>query len=609
MGAPQKRGQRSFKDAIFMYDRAYAERVGANLNHPSVTNAALPGNYGRRYNGQWGNIIRNRNNPNAQLEEQSVAENFYHKPIINLKHFWAKDKWAVSNIVYGSFGMGGGTRLRGNTIYDTYGQLALDQLYDENVSGTAFVPAYDTTLVNDTSQYKSKNFIQANMNNHYWYGLISTINHRFNDAWEMSVGVDFRSYWVERYSTPYDLLGGDYVAIFNPGLNPFNYEDVVRREGEVAGFRANTTVYTGGVFGQVEYKKDKFSGFVSVSGGHNSYIRRDEYRKRDLILADTTMRQVLGINDTITYNGQQYTANSEEAKIASTDWVHFWGATAKAGINYNINQHMNVFVNGGLFFRPPTISDVYAGSSFNFVRGVKSEVTWGVELGYAIRYSRWSANLNLYNTVWENRPVTTTIPIGGTPTTISVPNIGSVHRGIELDAVYKTPWFFDVEGLVSYGDWRWKGKAKAYFYQEGSDIPIDSVDVDADGVRVGDAAQFQLSGSIKIKPIKDVYIKGQITYFDNYFAEFQPIDLQGANAGRQSWKIPAYYLFDIHAGWTIKLKKMDVSLRVSVLNVTDHVYVSDAQNNATSSQTFDATGAQVFMGQGRRWTATVGVKF
>jgi len=207
MGAPQKRGQRSFKDAIFMYDRAYAERVGANLNHPSVTNAALPGNYGRRYNGQWGNIIRNRNNPNAQLEEQSVAENFYHKPIINLKHFWAKDKWAVSNIVYGSFGMGGGTRLRGNTIYDTYGQLALDQLYDENVSGTAFVPAYDTTLVNDTSQYKSKNFIQANMNNHYWYGLISTINHRFNDAWEMSVGVDFRSYWVERYSTPYDLLG------------------------------------------------------------------------------------------------------------------------------------------------------------------------------------------------------------------------------------------------------------------------------------------------------------------------------------------------------------------------------------------------------------------
>ncbi|MGK0384011.1 MAG: outer membrane receptor protein involved in Fe transport, partial [Bacteroidia bacterium] len=108
---------------------------------------------------------------------------------------------------------------------------------------------------------------------------------------------------------------------------------------------------------------------------------------------------------------------------------------------------------------------------------------------------------------------------------------------------------------------------------------------------------------------KGVYIKAQITYFDNNYANFQPLDLQGENGGRESWKIPAYYLLDIHAGWTIKLKKMDVSLRVTVLNVLDRLYISDAQNNATSSQTFDATGAKVFVGQGRRWTATVGVKF
>jgi len=87
--------------------------------------------------------------------------------------------------------------------------------------------------------------------------------------------------------------------------------------------------------------------------------------------------------------------------------------------------------------------------------------------------------------------------------------------------------------------------------------------------------------------------------------------LQGENGGRESWKIPAYYLLDIHAGWTIKLKKMDVSLRVTVLNVLDRLYISDAQNNATSSQTFDATwGPKGFsLDEGRRWTATVGVKF
>lgn len=613
MGAPQERGQRSFMQPIFMYDRAYAQSVGVDLNHVSVTSNPLEGNYGSRYNQQWGNVIRNRNDPNAQSELQSVAENFYHKPIFSFKHFWAKNKWAVSNIVYGSFGRGGGTQLRGNTAaFDQYGHFDLSALYQDNITGTIFVPPYDTTSVNDTSQYKSRNFVLANMNNHYWYGLLSTVNHKFNDAWDLSVGIDFRSFWVERYSTPYDLLGGDYVVI-NSTSEPFNLfdpGDKVKREGDVAGYRANTNVYTAGVFAQLEYKKDKISGFISVSGANNSYKRSDQYRKRDLVLADTTFRQALGINDTIEYNGTTYTANSKEARIATTDWLHFQGGTAKMGVNYNITDHMNVFVNGGVFFRPPTISDVYAGTSFNIVEGVTTEVSWGVELGYSVKYARWAANVNLYRTTWESRPEKLTVSIGGTPTTINIPNLGSVHQGIEVDAVYKTPWFFDIEGLISYGDWRWKGQAVAFFYEDGNDNPVGSVDVDADRVHVGDAAQFQVAGSIKVKPVKNVYIKGQLTYFDNYYSDFNVLDLQGDNRGRDSWKVPAYYLLDVHAGWVIKLKKMDVILRASVLNVLNKTYISDARNNAVSgSQNFDATSAQVFMGQGTRWTATVGVKF
>jgi iron complex outermembrane receptor protein len=613
MGAPQERSQRSFQQPIFLYDRAYAQELGVNLNHPSVTSNPLPGNYGPQYNQQWGNVIRSRNDPNAMSSQQSVAQNFYHKPILNLKHFWSKDKWSVSNIVYASFGNGGGTQLRGNTSnFDQYGHFNLTSLYNENITGTAFVPPYNLSAVNDTSQYQARNLILANMNNHYWYGLLTTIDHRINDAWKLAMGIDFRSYWVERYSTPYDLLGANY-AVINPTSEPlglFNGSDNVKRIGDVAGYRANTNVYTAGIFGQVEYSKDKFSGFISVTVGNNSYIRSDQMRKRDLVLADTIMRQVLGINDTITYNGQRYTHQSGEAKTATTDWVNFWGGTAKLGVNYNINKQMNVFANGGVFFRPPTIADVYSGQTFNIVEGIRTELSWGVELGYSIKYPRWAANLNIYRTTWENRPVKTSVSIGGTATTVAIPNIGSIHQGIELDAVYKTPWFFDVEGLISYGDWRWNGNALAYYYPEGSDIASDSSEVAADGVHVGDAAQFQVAGSINVKPVEGVYIKAQFTYFDNNFSDFNPLDLQGANRNRDSWKMPSYYLLDIHAGWTIKLKKMDVSLRASVLNVLDAMFISDASNNASSGiQNFDAASATVFPGMGRRWTATVGIKF
>lgn len=611
MGAPQERGERTFKQPIFLYDRAYAQELGADLNHPSVTTNPLEGNFGRRYNTHWGYIIRNRNDSLAQREALNTRKNFYHKPIFNLKHFWAKENTAVSTVVYGSIGRGGGSRTRGNTLFDQHGQLDNSALFQENVTGTVFVPPFDTLAVNDTNQYKSKNFLQANMNNHHWYGLITTVTHSIHKFWDLSVGVDLRSFWVEHYSTPYDLMGGDYVVI-NPttiGTDLFNPDDKIKREGDVADYRTSTQVYTGGIFAQVEYSNKKWAGFVSVSGGRNWYKRSDEYRKRDLVLADTTFERALGINDTIVRNGQTYTHESSEARVATRDWVAYWGGTAKGGVNYNINDHMNVFANGGVFFRPPTISDVYSGNSFVLVQDIGNEFIWGTELGYSVKYQRWAANLNLYRTTWENRPVrSSTINVGGQPISVAIPALGAVHQGIELDGVYKTPWYFDVEGLISVGDWRWRGGATAYYYVEQQTAPIDSIDFDATGVKVGDAAQFQVSGSLKFKPTKGVYIKGQLTYFDDHYANFDATTLQGDNKGRQSWRLPAYYLFDIHAGWTIKLKKVDVTLNASMLNVLDQTYISDADNNAYS-QTFDATGAAVHIGMGRRWTASVGVTF
>jgi hypothetical protein len=618
MGAPQERGQRPWMEQIHIYDRAYAESLGVDFNHSSITGDPRAGNYGLRYNAQWGNVTRNRNDPNAMSELQSVAVNFYHKPIFSFKHFWAKDKWAVSNIVYGSVGRGGGTSMKGGSddLTDD-GQWDLDGIYQVNITGGPFTPPYDLGAVDDTSQYKATKYIRANMNNHYWYGLLSTINHKFNSFWDLAMGVDFRAFSVEKYSTPYDMLGGDYVVfntensgegeLFYPTNDP---QFSVKRPGDVSGFRTRSSVYNAGLFAQLEYSKDKISGFVSVSGGNNSYIRTDRMRKRDLVLADTTYERALGLNDTIIHNGQVYTHESDEARIATKDWVHFQGGTAKLGVNYNINRHMNVFFNSGAFFRPPTIRDVYSGNSYDIVEGIGTEVAWGVELGYSVKYPRWAANLNLYRTTWENRPVQVNESVGGDAVRVNLPNLGSVHQGVEVDAVYKTPWFFDIEGLISYGDWRWKGTSLAYQYADGGSVPTSIDTIDVDGVHIGDAAQFQVAGSIRVKPVKGAYIKAQITYFDNYYSNFRVLHLQNENGGRESWKIPAYYLLDLHAGWTIKLKKMDVMLRASVLNVTGNRYISDAQNNgAGGNQTFDATTATVFMGMGRRWTATVGVKF
>ena len=56
-----------------------------------------------------------------------------------------------------------------------------------------------------------------------------------------------------------------------------------------------------------------------------------------------------------------------------------------------------------------------------------------------------------------------------------------------------------------------------------------------------------------MKLLSNSYIKLRVTHFDNYYSDFDPLSLNGSNAGRESWVIPAYQLIDLHAGYKFKL--------------------------------------------------------
>ena len=159
------------------------------------------------------------------------------------------------------------------------------------------------------------------------------------------------------------------------------------------------------------------------------------------------------------------------------------------------------------------------------------------------------------------------------------------------------------------------------FYDDNNSIALDpnsgdtiEVSFDADGVRVGDAAQTQLGFSLRYEPTIVSYVKLRYTFFDDYFADFDPISLGGENGGRDSWQIPSYDLIDLHCGYNFKLnQKNKLSLRLSILNLFDKIYISDAQNNDpyndVSYQDFDAKSASVFFGLGRRFTMSARLNF
>lgn len=598
MGSPQMHYQRPSRMPISFYNYNYAASLGVNLGPVPQGNYAFGtyGNFGVNQNQHWGTLTRNRHGGTG---EELISEriNYYHKPIVNFKHFWTPtEKLAISNVLYASTGKGGGTRLQ-NAQFNQNGQIAFDSIYYANTHGASiFVPAYDLSAVNDTSQYKSRNYIFSQENNHFWAGIISTFRYQVNKKIDISGGFDGRYYYTDRYQVMYDLLGGNYAVPSSAGSDPNNPgTSRIVREGDIFGYKIRTFVKQGGAFFLGEYHKDKLTAFVNLTASVNAYNRTNYY---ELKTADD--------------------------HFVTSGWKTYEGGTVKLGASYNINDKQSVFFNAGYLSRAQMMSTVFIGRTLGIYDNIHNEEIIAQEVGYSFRNKDIRFAFNAYNTVWNNKPVLQSIPVGTEVYNANVPGMNALHQGLEFELEWAPSWLATTkvkkpiifEGVVSIGDWRWTSSGEAIVTDEvGNEVA--RVAFEAKGVKVGDAAQRQVSGGVRFEPFKGFYIKPRYTYFDNYYADFDPESLQGVNANRQSWEIPGYYQLDINMGYThaIGQNKYLLGLRVNLMNVTNVIFISDARNNdyyvATSTenanQGFNAQSAGVFMGMGFRWN--VGANF
>jgi hypothetical protein len=576
MGSPQQHNQRLGRNTMAFYDVDYALKQGVD-----TTNSYLTGNdRGLRFNSEWGYITQNRYDSGAEKEALSSRLNYYHKPIVNFKHFWSpNERLALSNIAYLSFGNGGGTRLNNQPAPDENGQLDFDYMYRKNTQViqslfTTLYP-YDLNYVNDTNQYRASYYLQSSRNNHVWYGVLSTFKFKYNEEFEISGGIDARFYKTERYQEVYDLLGADYVVV-DP--NDKNDPTQVRRKGDIINYNINSFVRQGGLFLLGEYQYRNWTAFVNVTGSVNSYNRVN----------------LFGLKD-------------DAGKHPESGWKTFPGATAKGGFKYRISRYHSVFANAGYLSRAQMLANVYSGTSLTTYQGVKNEQVSAFEVGYTMDYAAFKPSINFYYTIWNNRPVTQTLTYGTESYAVSIPGMNAHHRGVELEATLDLTKKISVDGAFSLGNWEWMSDATAIVTDELGITVIDTVNFDAKGVKVGDAAQTQASMGIRFEPIKGLYFKPRITYFENYFADFDPETLQGTNGSRQSWEIPSYFTVDFNMGYSRPLaKKYRIGIKVNLMNVTDEVYISDAKNNEYGTG-FDAQSAGVYYGMGFRWN--VGVNF
>ncbi len=594
MGAPQEHGQRSYKSNIAFYDTDFANELGISTSEYGYAISAngdttnLVNNLGVKHNKHFGLIdrweldengdtIHNRGNLNERV-------NYYHKPQFSLRDVWTiSDKLSMSNVAYLSVGNGGSTSLSGqessrgeylrNEDLTVDGYVDFQSIYDANHSVGWIQP-----------EPISSTMLASKVNNHFWYGWISTLNYELNKKSKITTGLDLRKYRGDHYKEVYDLLGGNYIII-NDNINDTTIKKVV---GDKVGWHNESLVKWAGIFAQYEYKTPSLSAFVNLSGANTAYKRIDYFKLPEL---------------------------------QESNWKWIKGYTIKSGANKNLDEYNNVFFNIGYITRAPRFENVFYYDNSLF-KEIKNENIKAIEGGYSFRSSLFSVNTNLYYTIWENKPKSggVRVEIDEISYRANINGMNALHKGVEVDFAYKTTQQLTVEGLISIGDWRWNSSEVVRFTDENNEPLLDPetneqkvIEFDATGVHVADAAQTQLGMSLRYQPISNGYIKLRGTYFGNNYAEFDPISLSGSTARTESWKLPSYQLFDLHCGYSFKLANNHLlDIRFSLLNILDEVYISDAQNNDTYStnyQSFDAKSAGVFFGLGRRYNLSAKFRF
>ena len=529
-------------------------------------------------------------------------------------------KSKLSTVLYASNGRGGGTGdlgtvggVRGQNVTayrDAEGHINYDAIFAANAAIDANTAGAKHTLVR-----------RASMNSHNWYGILANFQHKINDNWNFSIGTDDRYYYGYHYQMLTHLYGAngykdasdrnispkvvtrvhDYQKL---SWNPFGGKTLGQEEHIGYSNDGEVLWYSG--FGQVEFTKNNFSAFVQGSVSNQAYRRIDNF-----VVDGVTTQQGQVVN-------------------RKTSFKNLIGYNVKGGANYNINENHNVFANVGFYSKQPFMTAVYPNNQQVVNPNLTNEKIFSAEVGYGFRSSKFNANLNLYRTEWRDRsariPNQTFVTATGNVRGYSEINgITQVHMGVEVDATYKPVKFLELQGMFSYGDYRYKGNATGADFDE-SNVPVTttagSTTLYLDQVKVGGSGNSsipQLTASLgaTIKPINDLSIYGTWRFVGNLYSAVNTNDYKTVARQEQgALRLPDYNLLDLGISYKLRLRDRSqyFTFGANVYNVIDTYYISDASTSihaTAGSTTYKGvdTNNKVFFGAGRTWAASVAFNF
>ncbi len=545
----------------------------------SFTSFGAPQRHGQRQNRS--SIERYRNaeqgikfNPDWGIKNGQVVhveDNFYHKSQTSLNHYWTiSDKTNLSTALYASWGTGGGGGTAGDA--SLFGvRLGGD---DQPIDLDNIVEINRASGANGAEAY-----LRASRNDHSWFGALSTFKTELNDNIDFIAGIDLRTYTGKHFREITDLLGADYV-LDNSNENNLN---AALKVGDKFSYNNDGEVGWQGLFTQLEYDNETISTFVSAAISNTSYKRIDYFQYLD------------------------------SDPLRESDKYKFAGFSVKGGINYNLNEEHNVFANIGYFEKAAGFDAVFPNFNNEQINAeAENQKIFSIEFGYGFRGEKLAANLNVYNTQWNDRTFTDNFTEETTPGSgvfidyfVNLLGVNALHQGIEFDFMYRPSEKLTLTGMLSLGDWQWDSNVlDAQVFNEENEAVGDPINLYIEGLKVSDAAQTTAALGMDWTVMEKTHFTIDYTYAGGLYADFDPNNRTTENEP-QSWEVPEYGLFDASIRYGFEFGSFDTTLTARMNNVFDTLYIADAIDGTAH----DASSASVWYGYGRTFNISAKIRF
>ncbi len=563
MGAPQRHGQNIYKQNIATYGSDIAEQI---YNYdpeaiPAFPEAEASEQYpgyddvkgGRYYNQNWGPVSPEYSGKqwwNGKKHNRIARnfinewENYYHKPISNLNWYatWS-NKIKQYTTVYYSGGKGGGAKPQGYLIKASKNGIPTPGNHID----------WDATIANNTRTDTAFGILRNSTNNQWTVGAISRLKVDILPSLKAQVGIDWRTVEIQHFKEVRDLLGGKF---FVDKTNEFETDPSSHEKklGDKIIENNTNTVDWFGYFAQAEYNTRLITAYATYGQSFIKYTHKNHFKK-----------------------DPENPNNQLEMRTAFLP-----GFQLKGGLRIRPLKGLSVFANYGYVSKTPIFNDVIDDRKGTIRKQPKNEIFNAFEAGvnYQTFEDKLSVKINYYHTRWKNRFVSRYDR--RTDVYLLMNNVAQKHTGIETEINCKPFPFLELGAVASFNNWRYTDDAKGVFFEDYNAKQGVSADFYIKDLKVGDAPQHQVVGSIALMPLKGLRIQLDGRYYNRHYADFSPNARSSKkDRGVQGWKTPEYFIMDLHASYDFRTKQhFGLQFFLNIHNLLNELYIQDAVDNS-----------------------------